>query len=392
MGDAKHWCAIWGNAMSITDHRVETYSRDITLRYPVTVPFPGNKIRITLDNFCGTEAVSVEEVYVCLAKDSTAGIEKYTGNTIDKDTLTKVTFGGLTKCTMPKGERVVSDEININVNQNDILMISLYIGDFTQMRSSVIATGPLSYGFYSVGNHCKDEKLPMELTRSTNTFYFLSDVFLYTDEKNHAVICYGDSITAQDWPDYLLKKYLIKNDNSVAVVRKAASGTRILRQYSNITYESYGLKADVRFPHEIPVEGADTIIIQQGINDIIHPVGEKVNPFRPMSDLPTVDELSDGLQYYIDESTKHGLKIYMGTLLPIEGWRTYADFRETMKNEVNAWIREKEDIILIDFDKAVRDEKRPSSFAKGYDSGDHLHPSAKAYERMAEEAYDVLKL
>ena len=53
------------------------------------------------------------------------------------------------------------------------------------------------------------------------------------------------------------------------------------RQYDNITYESYGLSGKRRFSHEVPTDGADTVIIQQGINDIIHPVGVEVNPFRP---------------------------------------------------------------------------------------------------------------
>ena len=44
--------------------------------------------------------------------------------------------------------------------------------------------------------------------------------------------------------------------------------SRILREYDCITYESYGLKGDKRFAHEVPTDGADTVIIQQGINDI----------------------------------------------------------------------------------------------------------------------------
>ena len=37
----------------------------------------------------------------------------------------------------------------------------------------------------------------------------------------------------------------------------------------------------------------------------------------------------------------------------------------------------------VDFDKAVRDPENPVSFAPGFDSGDHLHPSEKAYAAMA---------
>ena len=75
--------------------------------------------------------------------------------------------------------------------------------------------------------------------------------------------------------------------SNAAIIRRAVSGTRILRQYDCITYQAYGLKGATRFPIEMNVAGATDVIIQHGINDIIHPVGEDVNPFRPWSDLPT---------------------------------------------------------------------------------------------------------
>jgi lysophospholipase L1-like esterase len=180
--------------------------------------------------------------------------------------------------------------------------------------------------------------------------------------------------------------------NQTAVVRRAASGTRVLREYTCITYESYGLSGKHRFEREIAtVSGCEAVIIQQGINDIIHPVGEDVNPFRPMSDLPTVDELVGGIKYYIDIAKKHDLKCYVGTLLPIYGWRTYAPFREDMKNAFNDKLRNLDCVEgCIDFESALRDKANPKAFAVGFDSGDHLHPSEAAYEVMATVAYKAL--
>ena len=140
----------------------------------------------------------------------------------------------------------------------------------------------------------------------------------------------------------------------------------------------------MRFPREALVPGADTVIIQHGINDIIHPVGVEVNPFRPWSDLPTAEELIEGLRMYIKKAREYGLKVYMGTLLPIYGWRTYEPFRNDLRNAVNAWIRTTDETDgCIDFDAALRDAKRPEAFAEAFDSGDHLHPSDKAYQQMA---------
>lgn len=379
VSNMKKYVSMWGNAISIADRRPENYAKDLTLRYPIHPTLSGEKIKLTFDNFCGTEAVTLSEVTVALAAENGA-------KTIREDSLVGVTFGGKASVTIPAGEAVVSDEISFEVTAGHDISVSIYFADFTLMRSAVLITGPLSKGYYSVGNFVGKAKLPMDVTRNTNWFYFLSNVEVYTESTNRAVICYGDSITSQAWPDYLTLRLEEEGFQNTAIVRRAASGTRILRQYDNITYDSYGLKGSTRFPREAQVSGADTIIIQHGINDIIHPVGVEVNPFRPWSDLPTAEEMINGLQSYITLAREYGLKVYMGTLLPIYGWRTYAPFREELRNAVNDWIRTT-DLIdgCIDFDKAVRDVNKPEAFAQGYDSGDHLHPSLLAYQRMAKE-------
>lgn len=373
----KKYVSTWGNAISIADRRPENYAKDLTLRYPIRPMFDGDRLKITLDNFCGTEAVTITQVFVA----KTAG--KMSREIVNGSSVS-VTFGGKESVTIPAGEAVISDEIEFKVVRGSDISVSMYLGDFTLMRSAVLITGPLSQGFYSVGNHATDVVLPMDYTRNTNWFYFLSNIEIYTSDQNKAIVCFGDSITSQAWPDYLTLRLFEENIENTAIVRRAASGTRILRQYDNITYDSYGLKGDIRFPREIQVSGADTVIIQHGINDIIHPVGVEVNPFRPWSDLPTAQDMINGLEKYIQWSRELGLKVYMGTLLPIYGWRTYEAFRDELRVEVNEWIRNTDKIDgCIDFDKALRDENNIAAFANGYDSGDHLHPSNEAYKRMA---------
>ena len=254
------------------------------------------------------------------------------------------------------------------------------------MHSVVYACGPLSEGLYANGDQTETAHIDIMTSKYTHLFYFLSNVSVLTAEDNRAVVCYGDSITAQDWPDCLAMRCYGEGYNKTAIIRRATSGSRILRQYECLTYESYGLSGSNRFTHEVPTDGADTVIIQQGINDIIHPVGEEKNVFRPMSDLPTVEELIEGLKMYIAQARSFGYKVYVGTLLPMGGWRTDAPFRQEMRHAYNEFIRTT-DLIdgCIDFDKALRDPENPDYFLPKYDSGDHLHPSPAGYERMAAE-------
>lgn len=368
------WVAMWGNAMSISENRPESYAKNITLRYPVYCPFDGEKIRLTFDNYCGTESISIAKCTVMV-----------------KGKISEVTFDGSSGVIIGAGENTVSDEVNITLNRDDELSVSFYLKDYTQMRSSVYVQGPLSGGKYAIGDMCEEREFDINISRKTNIVYFLSNISIYTEEKNKAIVCYGDSITAQDWPDYLQKKLGDKGIDNISIIRRATSGSRILREYSCITYESYGLKGEKRFNHEVKTDGADMVIIQQGINDIIHPVGIDVNPFRPMSDLPKIEELCDGLDKYIQQGKAFGYNVILGTLLPIEGWRTYADFREELKNSYNDYLRSnKASDGLIDFDLAVRNPENPKAFIEEFDSGDHLHPSDKGYERMAEVALNYL--
>lgn len=358
------WVACWGNATSITDQKEAMYAKNITLRYPIRMVFDGCALRLHFSNLTGTEPVTLSKVYI---------------------EQTTVTFGGEKSVLIEPGKEVTSDEIAYEVKAGTDVNVSVYLGEITQMNAGVLITGPLSRGQYAYGDHALEEELPADDTRNTNWFYFLNTVDVLTKAENHAFICYGDSITAQSWPDDLAIRLWNEGIRNVAIIRRAVSGTRILRQYDCITYAAYGLKGATRFPIEMEAAGADAVLIQHGINDIIHPVGVEVNKFRPWSDMPTSADLIAGVEdIYIQYAKEKGYKVYGGTLLPIYGWRTYAPFREEIKNEFNHWIRTTDKFDgYVDFEEAVRNENHPEAFAEENDSGDHLHPSEKAYEIMA---------
>ena len=371
------WVTMWGNAQSKVLPMPATYAKNLTLRYPIFIPFNGNKIKITLDNFCVDEDVKIDLVAVSIG-------HKLSDE--QNEDIKYLTFNGKYEVTISANSFVESDELDIKLKSDEYLIISMYIKDYTNLTGGVDIIGPLSKGYFAYGNQILNNKLDINTSKSTSWVYFLSNVDIYTDDNNKALICYGDSITSQDWPDYMLLSLRENNIKNISVIRKAVSGTRILRQYECITYQSYGLKGSNRFIHEISsVKGADTIIVQHGINDIIHPVGEDVNIFRPMSDLPTKDELINGINYYKDLSQKYNLKFIVGTLLPIYNWRTYKDFREDLKNQFNNELRNNYDI--IDFEKEVGTlDNNIWKYKEGCDSGDHLHPSKYAYKLMGELA------
>lgn len=366
------WVACWGNATSITDRRECVFAKDITLRYPIKVVFAGSKLRFRFSNLTGTENVTMTKAFVARHDGEYSPVP--------------ITFGGSERAVIEPGKEVESDEVALLVDAGEMVDVSMYFADCTQMNAGTLITGPLSKGKYSYGDYASERDLPLDLTRNTNWFYFLNTIDVLTEEDNHALVCFGDSITAQSWPDYLSMRAWEEGYRDVSVIRRAVSGTRILRQYDCITYQAYGLKGAVRFPIEMNVAGAEDVIIQHGINDIIHPVGVEVNPFRPWSDMPTCPEMQKGVEeIYVRHARKLGLRVWSGTLLPIFGWRTYSEERDALRQEFNRWLRESALFDgCVDFDVAVRDAGNIVSFAPGYDSGDHLHPSESAYKAMAE--------
>ena len=225
------WVACWGNATSITDRKEATYAKDLTLRYPIRACFSGSKLRFHFSNLTGTDSVQISEAYVAhsqaISAQSTAS---ETSAAQFEYAPTQITFGGRTSATIPAGEEILSDEIAFNVTAGETFDVSLYFADFTQMNAGTAITGPLSGGKYSYGNFAKSSTLPDDLTRKTNWIYFLNTIDIFTEEKNFALVCFGDSITAQDWPDYLTLRCAREGFNNVAIIRRAVSGTRILNE------------------------------------------------------------------------------------------------------------------------------------------------------------------
>lgn len=369
MNNTKHWVSFWGNAASVPENRPERYAKDITFRYPIYVPFSGEAIRLTFDNFCGTEAVTISKVTV-----------------LHNDNFYSVKYNGHEKIEIEAGGKVVTDPLDIGLEADTTIWVSFYLGEFTMMRSGVVVTGPLSSGIYANGDQTECKELNPATSREMQTVYFLTNLSILTDKENRAIVCFGDSITSQAWPDYLKLRCKNEGYKNTAIIRRAVSGSRILRQYDCLDYECYGWSGKKRYPHDLPTDGADTVVILHGINDIIHPVGAEENRFRPMTDLPTAEELFEGLKEYIRIARELEYCVYVGTLLPIKGWRTYAQFREEIRQAYNQMIRES-DLIdgVIDFDLAMCRTDDTNCLLPEYDSGDHLHPGCVGYEKMAME-------
>ena len=60
----QHWASVWGNAISIGENRPESYNKNLTIRYPIYSQFGGAALRLTYDNYCGTDDVTLTKTTV----------------------------------------------------------------------------------------------------------------------------------------------------------------------------------------------------------------------------------------------------------------------------------------------------------------------------------------
>lgn len=376
-----NWVTAWSNAVSIDENRPQGYAKDVTLRYPILSAFDGKKIRITLDNYPGKETVHFGKVSIAKAINDTD---------FDETTLKTITFNNEYSVDVKSGEKAVSDEIEFDIKANEKFIVSIYFDEYASLRGGTVTSGPLSKGYFSNGDMTAVSMLPKENLKELGVTYYLSDIDIYTEEECSSILCFGDSITAQAWPEYLQLK-LLENGKKYSACRKAVSGARVLRDYSALPYQHYGIAGVKRFDHDSDLASCKTAIILEGVNDFIHPVGVETNIFRPWSDLPTPEELIDGYRYYIKTAKEKGLKVYIGTILPIKGWRTYEPFRNDLRVKVNEWIKTTDEIDgYIDFAELMHEENDDTLMNPLYDSGDHLHPNLTGYKAMADEVYRVL--
>ena len=238
--------------------------------------------------YCNSEAVTIDRVSVALTASDPCSI--------DTSTLKTVTFLGNERFTMDAWADAVSDEIDFDVKKGKDISVSFYIKDITIAECGTATSGKMSLRFIGVGDLSHSECFPVDNKHTDPYYRYLNTVDVLTDEKCRSIVAFGDSITSLEWPE-LLHQLCLDNDKDVAIVRRAVSGSRILRQYDALSYRHYGLTGIDRIVYELAASCSDTVVVLHGINDIIHPDG--INPLRPMSHFPSAEDLINGLRTYI---------------------------------------------------------------------------------------------
>lgn len=341
-----------------------------TVRYRIRVSAAGERVRLRFSNEEGTAPLTLTAASVGLAgKDFDAGAGK----------LVRVRFAGNQSVTIPVGAPFISDPIDLGVKAGSDLLVSYKVEGPLLLDGNGGNAVAIAPGDQTMTSH-------MEEATTMTGRPELSAVSVLTDANRKVVVALGDSITdgnrpaidaMHSWPEELarrLSRYPSKT--SYAVVNAGIAGNQVLTK-------GMGLSALARLDRDaLRIAGISHLLVLEGTNDI------GMSGHSAFGENPNItpDNLIAGYRQIIARAHEHGVKVFLGTILPFGGSVTHSSpERENLRLAVNGWIRTaREADGVIDFDAAIRDPEKPAQMRKEFDSGDHLHPNEAGSKAMGD--------
>lgn len=378
-----HWVSAWATALQPIPQRSdlpplyrapEVAGR--TVRQIVYPTLSGKSARIHLSNEYGKTALVIEELRIARSAGGAAALSN--GGA-------RVTFGGKSSVSVPAGGELDSDPIAVDIAEGAPYAISAFTGPEQRIVAWHRVSNQLNF-VSGPGNHTADASA--ESFRGRFTQYVWVTGLSVDAPASAAVAAIGDSITDgmrsslnqnRRWPDALARRFASTGDRSTAIVNLGISGNRLLSDSP-----CYGDALVQRFDRDaLERPGVKTAILLIGINDINFaemPPRSGLDCDAPHTSVTAADLIA-GYQRVVAAARHRGVKVFGATLTPA----SLPARREAIRLAVNQWIRTSRAFDgVVDFDAALRDPAQPDRLQRGFDSGDHIHPSDAGYTAMAE--------
>ncbi len=379
-GSADLWVGSWATAEQVPESAnalPPAELRDATLRQIVHLSIGGKWLRIVFSNAFGRTSLRLTSAHIAAAV--APGSSK-----IEVSTDRPLTFSGGPDVVIPAGAEYVSDPVAFDAAPLSNLAITIHIAQPAQGETSHPGSRATSY--LVAGDHVTEAALP-RATKFDHWFY-IAGVEVLAPPQAAAIVALGDSITDghasttngnNRWPDDLARRLLYAMPNRpLGVLNEGIGGNRLL-------HDGLGPNALARFDRDVLAQpGVRYLIVLEGINDIgtFGLMGHR----SPAAHRALVRRIIGAYRQIILRAHEHGIRVFGGTITPFVGSDYYhpGPLSEADRQAVNRWIRAPGHFDgVIDFDKVLRDPMQPDRLLPAYDSGDHLHPSPRGYQAMA---------
>ncbi|KAI0096272.1 SGNH hydrolase-type esterase domain-containing protein [Nemania sp. FL0031] len=337
------------------------------------------RIRIRISNTFGGSALPITAASLALPTGGQAGVSG-----IDTKTLRGLTFNGASSVTIPQGQVIYTDPIDVKIEPQSMITVTLYSQAGQSGTSITGHPGSRTTSWMQQGNHVNESSVT---GASTAHWYFLNAVEAWAPKSTATLVILGDSITDgrgstdnqnNRWPDLLIARMQKENITNIAVVNQAAGGNTVL---------SGGLGPPLlqRYKRDLlDTAGVKYGLIFEGVNDI----GSASADSGTQSRIGT--SLESAFKTVAADAKAAGITMFGATITPFGGnGQAYSSpARDSARQTVNKWILAGGDgsyAASIDFAKFLANPSNAAVLASQYDGGDHLHPNPAGYQAIADQ-------
>ncbi|GAA4804180.1 SGNH/GDSL hydrolase family protein [Streptomyces ziwulingensis] len=366
-GTARHEVVTWAAGADRVGDGVPGRAYRLVVRTSVG----GTDARVRLSNVFGDRPLTLDSVR--------AGL-RASGAALKPGSNRPLTFGGARTVTVPAGRTVLSDPLPGALPAATDLVVSLHSPD-----AAGPATGhgmAMQTSYTAEGDHTGEEGAG-NWTSTTGSWFYLDAVSVRTDARAGAVVALGDSLTDgwqsstdldRRWPDYLARRLRQAGTAVQGVANEGISGNKVLA-------DGAGPSALNRLDRDVLSHpGVRTVFVFEGVNDIKAHTGV------------TAADLIAGYREIADRAHAAGKCVVGATVGPFKGWPEWDPAAETVRQEVNAFIRDGGAFDAVtDFDRVLRSPYDPERLLPFLDNGDHVHLNDKGMQALA-DAVDLTAL
>ena len=367
---AQQWVASWGSSLHGLSPEDATIT-NATIRLVARSTIAGDRVRVRIENTYGEQPLTIGAASVGL---------RNRGPSLVIGSSRVLHFGGAAAVTIPAAEYIVSDPVELAVQAEQELAVSLYVPG-SDVRSSVhrnaLTTSYLTEP--GVGDRTTDAS-GEAYTATTPWMHWLSAVEVYSSSARGAVVAFGDSITDGScattdghdrWEDVLYAR-LSADGARLAMINAGIGGNTVIR------VPPVGSMPGVeRMDRDVlSLAGITHVIIFLGTNDLRRDA--------------TAEQVIAGLEEIVGRAKAAGLQVIATTIIPrnprprggLPPELGFGPERNARRHAINEWARSNTELdALIDFDAVVQDPNDRDFIYPPYDC-DGIHPNVFGYAAM----------
>jgi lysophospholipase L1-like esterase len=367
----QHWVGTWtASPYFDSGNQPPASLSNSVLRQIAHISLGGSQLRVQFSNLTGNGPVTINAAHIARCNAAPA-----VDSTIDIATDKALSFSGMASVAIPQGQEIWSDPIDFSVPSLGNVTITTAFGN---VPSNVVGHSGSRTTSYLQGGSNNVSAASMAGAQTTDHWYYISGIDVMADATAVGAVAIGDSITDgrgtdtnrnNRWTDILSAR--LQADASTAHVSMMNQGIGATNLVGN-----GGTAAQARFNRDVLGQsGVRYAIVFDGVNDI----GGNAQ-FAAMK--AAYDDL-------IARAHAKGVLIYGATILPFGGNSYYTAAHESVRQQVNTYIRSGVFDAVIDFEAAVTDGGNPpklqATFA-AWAQQDGLHPGPAGYQKIGDSA------